>query len=91
MVTVEDDLIIPDVFTPNGDGINDEWEIRNIEFHPILKAEIYNRYGQIIYECKNEFVPWDGRVNGEIIQGTYLYQITFDAENIRYGQITILQ
>ena len=90
-VEVEGKLLVPDVFTPNGDGINDEWEIRNVQFHPFQQAVIYNRYGQVIYECKNEFIPWDGRINGEIIQGTYLYQITFDAENIKYGQVTVLQ
>ena len=90
-VKVEGTLTIPDIFTPNGDGINDEWEIRNVQFHPFQQAVIYNRYGQVIYECKNEFIPWDGRIKGEIIQGTYLYQITFDAENTIYGQITILQ
>jgi len=88
---VESTLTIPDVFTPNGDGINDEWQISNIQFHPFQQAIIYNRYGQKVYECKNEFIPWDGRINGEIIQGTYLYQIAFDSENIIYGQVTVLQ
>jgi gliding motility-associated-like protein len=90
-VEVEGKLLIPDVFTPNGDGINDEWEIRNIQFHPFQQAVIYNRHGQVIYECKNEFIPWDGRINGEIIQGTYLYQITFDSKNVKYGQVTVLK
>lgn len=90
-VEVEGKLFIPDVFTPNGDGINDEWEIRNVQFHPFQKAIIFNRYGQVIYECNNEFIPWDGRINGEIIQGTYLYQITFNADNVKYGQVTILK
>ena len=90
-VEVEGKLLVPDVFTPNGDGINDKWEIRNVQFHPFQQSIIYNRYGQVVYVCKNEFIPWDGRINGEIIQGTYLYQIIFDAENIKYGQVTVLQ
>jgi len=90
-VEVEGKLLIPDVFTPNGDGINDEWKIRNVQFHPFQQAVIYNRHGQVVYECKNEFIPWDGRINGEIIQGTYLYQITFDSKNVKYGQVTVLQ
>lgn len=90
-VKVEGKLLVPDVFTPNGDGINDEWEIRNVQFYPFQQAVIYNRFGQIVYECKNEFIPWDGRINGEIIQGTYLYQITFDTENIKHGQVTVLK
>jgi gliding motility-associated-like protein len=90
-IEVEDDLMIPDVFTPNGDGINDEWEIKNIYFHPFQEVVVYNRYGKKVYECKNDFIPWDGKINGEIFQGSYFYQIIFDAGNIRYGQVTILQ
>jgi gliding motility-associated-like protein len=90
-IQIEGNITIPDVFTPNGDGINDEWQISNIRFHPIQKVIIYNRFGQIIYECNNEFIPWDGRIKGEIIQGTYFYQIIFDQTNKKYGQVTILK
>lgn len=90
-IQIEGDFTIPDVFTPNGDGINDEWQISNIRFHPFQKIVIYNRFGQIIYECNSEFIPWDGRINGEIIQGTYFYQIIFDQANKKYGQVTILK
>lgn len=91
LVEVEESLIIPDVFTPNGDGINDTWEIRKIQFHPFKAALVFNRLGEIVYECKNEFVPWDGQINGNVVQGTYFYQITFDSGETKYGQLTILQ
>lgn len=87
----EGNITIPDVFTPNGDGINDEWQISNIRFHPVQKIRIYNRFGQVVYECNNEYIPWDGRINGDIIQGTYFYQIIFDSKNKKYGQVTILK
>lgn len=90
-IDIEGDLTIPDVFTPNGDGINDEWQINNIRFHPFQKIVIYNRFGQVIFECNNEFISWDGRINGEIIQGTYFYQIIFDQANKIYGQVTVLK
>ena len=90
-IEIDDKIKIPDVFTPNGDGYNDTWEVENINFHSIERVEVFNRFGHKVYECKNEFIPWDGKINGEILQGTYFYQITFDAENIKYGQITILQ
>jgi gliding motility-associated-like protein len=90
-IQIVGDLTIPDVITPNGDGINDEWQINNIRFHPFQKIIIYNRFGQVIYECTNEFIPWDGRINGNIIQGTYFYQIIFDPKNKKYGKLTVLK
>lgn len=90
-IVIDDKLTIPDVFTPNGDGINDIWQIKNIQFHPAKRIVVYNKLGQVVFESQDEYIPWDGKINGEIIQGTYFYQITFDPKNIRYGQVTILQ
>jgi hypothetical protein len=47
-VTVVDLLFIPDVFSPNGDGMNDQWEIRNIERFPEAEVFVYNRWGELI-------------------------------------------
>ncbi len=88
---IDDKIVIPDVFTPNGDGYNDTWEIRNIGFHQISHLMVFNRYGKKIYSCKNEYIPWDGKIDGEVIQGTYFYQITFNSDDVRYGQLTVLQ
>ena len=90
-IEVEDKIVIPDVFTPNSDGFNDVWKIGKIDFHSLKSVIIYNKTGEVVYECKNVYLPWDGKVNNKISQGTYFYQITFDSENIRYGQVTILQ
>ena len=88
---LEEGIEIPDVFTPNGDGFNDKWEIRNIRFHALERATIYNRHGQKVFECRNEFVPWDGRQKGEIIQGTYFYELVFAEGSVKHGQVTVLQ
>jgi gliding motility-associated-like protein len=90
-IELDDNLTIPDVFTPNGDGFNDVWEFRNVGFHPVKNVIVYDKYGQKVFESGSEYIPWDGGINGKIIQGTYLYQITFDSGDIRYGQITVLQ
>jgi gliding motility-associated-like protein len=88
---LEDVIEIPDVFTPNGDGINDVWEIRNIRFHELQHAIIYNRHGQKVFECRNEYIPWDGQQKGEIIQGTYFYELVFTDGNVKRGLVTVLQ
>jgi gliding motility-associated-like protein len=67
---------IPNVFTPNGDNINDRWEIKYLDSYPNATVEVYNRYGQLVFRSKNYFNPWDGTYNGKQIPvGTYYYII----------------
>jgi gliding motility-associated-like protein len=66
--------IIPNVFSPNGDGINDTWEITSLESYPGATVEIFNRYGQVIFRSTGYSKPWDGKVNGkDAPSGTYYY------------------
>ena len=68
-------LIIPNIFSPNGDGINDKWLIENLQNYPNNVVQIYNRYGQAIYKMSN-YMPWDGRINSKDLPiGTYYYII----------------
>lgn len=84
-------LLIPDAFSPNGDGINDYFEIVGIENYPNNSLTIINRWGNKVFEAKRygiESVPkfWDGRSNTgftvgkqELPTGTYYY--IFDPGN----------
>jgi gliding motility-associated-like protein len=55
------DVIIPDGFSPNNDGINDTFEIPNLAIlYPNFKLEIYNRYGSLIYTGNRNKENWDG-------------------------------
>jgi len=57
----EDFLEIPDAFSPNGDGINDVWNIIGKDFYPDIEVTIYNRWGQMIWQSGRGYpVPWDG-------------------------------
>jgi len=59
-------LIIHDAFSPNGDLINDFWNIGNTSFYPEMKITIYNRWGQAVWKSGAGYpVPWDGKNNGE--------------------------
>ena len=42
------DIEVPEFFSPNGDGVNDRWEIKNIEMYPDAEIEIYDRYGKLL-------------------------------------------
>lgn len=64
-------LFIPDVFTPNGDNLNPDFEI-NIENYTDYDLKIYNRWGEVVFESKDPKDKWDGKVKGEIF-GNQLY------------------
>ncbi|RZJ67416.1 MAG: gliding motility-associated C-terminal domain-containing protein [Flavobacterium sp.] len=60
-LTICNDIIIPDGFSPNGDGINDDFDIVNIrDVYPNFKIEIYNRNGNILYKGNAGIPNWDG-------------------------------
>ncbi|MFB6305557.1 MAG: gliding motility-associated C-terminal domain-containing protein, partial [Flavobacteriales bacterium] len=97
IVQVTDSRIqFPDGFSPNGDGTNDEWVIKNKDFFPFMEVEIYNRWGQRLYHSKGYDEPWDGTYNNEPVPaGTYYYVIhlndnTVDKQ-VYTGPITILR
>ena len=53
--------MIPDGFSPNGDNVNDAFEIKNLaERYPKFKLEIYNRYGNVLYKGNINTPNWDG-------------------------------
>ena len=69
--------VIPNTFTPNGDGINEFWTIQYLDVYPDCKIQVFNRNGQPVYESKGYRAPgWDGTYNGKPIPfGTYYYVI----------------
>lgn len=75
-VRVYKKLTIPNTFTPNNDGINDEWNIRNLNTYGNANVQIYTRYGQLIYQSTGYGKPWNGTYNSALLPvGTYYYVI----------------
>ncbi|MCF6349554.1 MAG: gliding motility-associated C-terminal domain-containing protein [Flavobacteriaceae bacterium] len=83
--------LIPQGFTPNGDNINDTLVIPGVSNAPNFEIEIYNRWGNLVYEYSNNGRPvpewWNGFSNGKwtlnenselVPVGTYFYVITFN-------------
>jgi len=69
-------VVIPNTFTPNGDGINDTWNIKSLDTYPNCSVVVFNRWGQNVYQSKGYGVPWDGTFNGsKLPAGTYYYVI----------------
>ena len=76
MVNPFSDLIIPNVFTPNGDGINDVFTIKSIGLN-FINAEVYDRWGLKMYEWSVVSEGWNGKTSSgdEVPEGTYFYII----------------
>jgi len=69
-------IIIPNTFTPNGDGINDTWVIKYLDFYPQCTVQIFTRWGQSVYSSIGYGTPWDGTYRGAALpSGTYYYVI----------------
>lgn len=66
----------PNTFTPNGDGINDVWEVPGIADYPGAEVTIFDRWGQRVFRSIGYREPWDGTNNGaRLPSGTYYYHI----------------
>ena len=74
-------IYIPDVFTPDGDGNNDEWKPQNTSIYPNLKTKVYDRYGRVVAEL-NEGQGWNGKYHGnELPTGDYWYVLKVDGND----------
>lgn len=85
-------ITIPNAFTPNGDGINDTWNITNLNSYPKVTVEIMNRYGTRVYISSGYSAPWDGYSNGVPVPfGVYYYLIKGIDNTSLSGYITVLR
>jgi gliding motility-associated-like protein len=76
MVKVLDDITVPNAFSPNGDGINDLWNLVNIDSYPGAAVEVFNRYGERVFHSQGYARPFDGTFSGKVLPvGTYYYLI----------------
>jgi gliding motility-associated-like protein len=89
------DLKVYNVFSPNGDGINDYFEIDHAEIFPEMRVEIYSRWGDLLYSTKgyDSGSRWDGTTRGtEAPVGTYYYIIIpFSGARPVTGNVTIIR
>ena len=84
------ELFIPNAFSPNGDRVNDYWEILGLQNYPGNKLEVFNRLGIKLYETDNYQNDWYGTYNGEKLpDGTYFYQLYLSEGVIKKGFIFI--
>lgn len=87
------DLDIPSGFTPNDDGVNDTWNIENINRYENYQIAVYSRTGKMIFKSESYIEEWDGRYQGEFVPaGNYYYLINIKKFDVIYkGTVFILR
>jgi len=90
IIDVINELIIPNVFTPNGDGVNDNLVFKNLHAFPDNRLVVLNRWGKTVFEKTGYQNDWNG---GDQNDGTYFFILELnDKENtVHKGTITILR
>ncbi|WP_374948969.1 cadherin-like beta sandwich domain-containing protein [Mucilaginibacter sp.] len=84
-------IFVPNTFTPNGDGINDTWNIGDVDAYPNTTIEVFNRQGQKVFNSLGYGVPWDGTYKGLLLPpGSYYYLIKNNV-NTMSGNLMIIR
>jgi gliding motility-associated-like protein len=71
----------PNFFTPNGDGTNDYWMIKNLVFFPGAKIVIFDRYGKILTQLNHNSVGWNGDYNGQPMPSSDYWFVVYYLRN----------
>lgn len=93
-IIVFNDIYIPNAFSPDGNGNNDRWNIPALLAFPGFELQVYNRSGNIVYQCRNQFVPWDGYYKGTPLEaGNYVYllQLNDKKKRVLKGNVLLLR
>ncbi len=86
---VSEDIVVAGFskfFTPNGDGMNDQWTIEGMSHLDNPVISIYDKYGKLLYQMNENSAGWDGTFNGSLMPASdYWFKLTYTDSN---GQIT---
>ena len=95
-IEVKEDYIMvsgTNLVTPNGDGVNDNFVIQNLDMYPNNEVKIFDRAGRLLYSKKNYDSEWNGTFNGApLAEDTYYYIVDFGSKKPALkGFITIVR
>lgn len=92
------ELVLPNAFTPNGDGLNDNFGITNPARYPSFALRVYNRWGQEVFATGDPSTRWDGTFQGVNQEaGAYIWMIVYTKgreggeEVQRAGTVTLIR
>ena len=87
-ISVDCDIVVPNVFTPNNDGTNDRFEIEGI-LSAKNTVKVFNRWGQVVFEANNYRNNWAAT---GLPEGTYFYEVVVEGHEKPYtGDLTIMR
>jgi len=91
-ITIIDDILqFANVFTPNGDGVNDLFIVKNIEKYPESELKLFNRWGVEVFTYVGYKNDWDGH---GVPDGTYFYMLTYQfkgEQKVYKGSVTVMR
>ena len=94
-IVMKSSIDIPNVFSPNGDGVHDRFEIKNLgKLYPNAVLTVFNKWGSVVYVSGAGYPePWDGTRNGEEMPvATYYYILdTKGGRTYSPGSVTIIR
>ncbi len=80
----------PKWFTPNGDGMNDLWQLIGLDGNQNAAITIFDRYGKLLKQLKTDNTGWDGTYNGKRLPPTdYWFKVSFDDGNEFNGHFAL--
>lgn len=92
-----DGIFLPNAFSPNGDGLNDEFNAKNSAGTELIAFMIANRWGEIVFSSVSHFDGWNGHYKGEDAEVGYYYYIykykclSSMKEHIRKGDVLLIR
>jgi gliding motility-associated-like protein len=80
------EVFIPEGFSPNGDGVNEFFELQQLPYAAIVQLEVYNRWGALVYDSKDYKNDWKGtNIDGnDLPAGTYYYVVRIDNKALEF-------
>ncbi|MFI5161763.1 MAG: PKD-like domain-containing protein [Sphingobacteriales bacterium] len=93
-VVVSPLIVVPNTFTPNGDGVNDQWNIQGLTAYQQATVDVFDRNGQKIFHSVGYGTAWDGTYKGQQVPyGVYYYIIDPKTDGLKVlsGSITVVR
>lgn len=95
-IDINDKLFLPNAFSPNGDGLNDEFNIGNIGYQKLIAFRVFNRFGEEVFSTTNPKQGWKGDHKGKPADlGVYFYYINIidikGREKILKGDVSLIR